>query len=96
MMHVVLPLFILVVWLLWIPVCVWSRAARGDLGGTSIFPGIPVFPLAAWGLSALLEWLHPNLGLLVIGGSHVLLLLVFLVSAYRSLHAIKRNRSNVA
>jgi hypothetical protein len=96
MMHVLLPIFLFAVWLFWIPVCVWSRAARGDFDGTSILPGVPVFPLAAWGLSALLDWLHADLGLLVVGGFHILLLLVFIVSATRSLHAIKRNKSNVA
>jgi hypothetical protein len=95
-MDVLLPIFIFAVWLFWIPVCVWSRAARGDFGGTSILPGIPAFPLAAWGLSALLDRLHPDLGLLVVGGFHALLLLFFIVSAIRSFHAIKRNKSNVS
>jgi hypothetical protein len=93
MMHILLPIFIFAVWLLLVFVCALASAARGYSGGTSIFPGIPVVPLAAWGLSAFLNWLHSDLGLFVVGGFHVLLLLALFVSAIRSLHAIKRKKS---
>jgi len=95
-MTILLPIFIFVVWLFWIPVCVWERAAKGDFGGTTILPGIPVFPLLAWGLAAFLNWFHDRLGLVIVGGLHVLLLLFFIVSAVRSLYVIRRNRRDVA
>ncbi len=95
-MTILLPIFIFVVWLFWIPVCVWQRAAKGDFGGTSILPGIPIFPLLFWGLAALLNWFHADLGLEIVGGFHVLLLLFFIVTATRSLYVIRRNRRDVA
>jgi hypothetical protein len=93
-MNIWLPIFIFAVWLLWIPVCVWERAAKHDSGGTSILPGIPIFPLLAWGLAALLNHLKVNLGLAVVGGFHVVLLAAFITSAARSLYVIRRNRRN--
>lgn len=90
-MAILLPIFLFVVWLFWIPVCILQRAARGDFGGTSILPGIPLFPLCAWGLAALLNWVHLGLGLLVVGGFHVLFLLLLVASAARSLYLIRRN-----
>lgn len=88
-MTILLPIFIFVVWLFWIPVCVLERAARGDFGGTSILPGIPIFPLLAWGLAALLDRVHDQLGLVIVGGVHVLMLLGLIVSAVRSLYVIR-------
>ncbi len=96
MTSILLLIFLFAVWLLWIPVCVWERAARGDFGGTSILPGIPFFPLLAWGLAVLLNWFHDGLGLKIVGGFHVLLLLMFLVSAIKSLYVIRRNNKNRA
>ncbi len=87
-----LPIFIFVVWLFWLPVCVWERAAKGDFAGTSILPGIPIFPLLAWGLAALLDGFHDQLGLMIVGGFHFLLLLLLIVSAFRSLYVIRRNK----
>ena len=95
-MTILLPIFIFVVWLLWIPVSLLERAARGDSGGFSFLPVIPVFPLCAWGLAALLDWFHGRLGFMVVGGLHVLLLLCFLVSIARSLYVIRRNKRNAA
>jgi len=97
-MKILFPLFLLAVWLIWIPACVWGRAAKGDFGGTSILPVVPFYPLVAWALSAILDWLHPNVGVMLIGSLHVLLLLFFVDSALRSLHAIRKqkHKSNVA
>lgn len=57
-----------------------ARRSNRPTGGVSIFPGLPVMPLgfllAAW----LLEQLTPNLGLLLVGGLHLGLALVCLVS----------------
>jgi hypothetical protein len=95
-MTILLPIFIFAVWILWIPVCLLDRAARRDSGGFSFLPIIPVFPLCAWGLAALLDWFHDRLGLKIVGGLHVLLLLCFLVSVARSLYVIHRHKQDRA
>jgi hypothetical protein len=91
-----LPLFLFVVWFVWIPVCLLEREARGESGGFSVLPGFPLFPLLAWGLAALLDRLYDNLGLIIVGGLHVLLLANFIVSVTRSLITIRRNKRNAA
>ncbi|MFA5505520.1 MAG: hypothetical protein WC423_08855 [Vulcanimicrobiota bacterium] len=57
-------------------------------GGVSVLPVIPFFPLAAWGLAALLDSvLNPvreGLGVMIIGGLHTLLLVAFLISLVTS------------
>lgn len=93
-MTILLPIFIFAIWLFWIPVSLLERAARGDSDGFSFVPIIPVFPLCAWGLAALLDWFHGRLGFMVVGGLHTLLLLCFLVSIGRSLYVIHRNKRN--
>jgi hypothetical protein len=40
-----------ITWVVWIPACSFEALAQGRSGSVSILPGIPVFPLAAWGLS---------------------------------------------
>jgi hypothetical protein len=95
-MTILLPIFIFAVWLLWIPVALLERTAKGASGGISFLPIIPVFPLCAWGLAALLDWFHSRLGLVVVGGLHVILLLCCLVSIARSLYVIRRNKRNRA
>lgn len=89
-----LPLFLFVVWFVWIPVCLLEREARGESGGFSVLPGFPLFPLLAWGLAALLDRLYDNLGLIIVGSLHALLLASFIVSVVRSLIAIRRNKRN--
>jgi len=49
----------------------------------------------AWGLAALLNWFHHGLGLVLVGGFHILLLLFFIWSATRSLYVIRQNKRNV-
>ena len=95
-MTILLPVFIFVVWILWIPVGLLERAARRDTGGFSFLPIIPVLPLCAWGLAALLNWFHERLGLMIVGGLHVLLLVCLVVSAARSLYVIRRHKRNAA
>jgi hypothetical protein len=92
MTSVLLPIFLFAVWMVWIPVCLLERRARGESGHFSAVPVIPVFPLVAWGLAVVLDWIYNRLGLLVIGGLHALLLLAFLISVARSLYVIRRNR----
>ena len=90
-LSIALPAFIFVVWLLWIPVCILGKEARGEVGGVSILPGVPLFPLAAWGLAALLNLIHDRLGLILVGGFHVLLFLAFLGSLVHSSRVLRRS-----
>ena len=85
-------LIVTVVWVLWLPVALLERAAKRDPGGVSIFPALPVFPLAFWGIAELLDRLHPSLGLAVIGGLHGILLVVLIASALRSWWTLRRAR----
>ena len=97
-MKIFFPIFLFAVWFVWIPAVVWGRELSEPGKGSSVFPVFPIYPLVAWGLSAILDWLHPNAGFKLVGGLHVILLLCFVFSALRSLHAIrKRNhKSNIA
>jgi len=59
-------------------------------------PVVPFYPLLAWGLAALLDRVYDNLGLMIVGGLHLLLLASFVVSVARSLITIRRNKRNAA
>lgn len=72
-------------WVTWGVVAAMQRGARGEGAGVSIFPAIPFFPLAAWGLAVGLEKFHPGLGILLVGGGHGILLLTLLGSIARTL-----------
>ena len=54
----------------------------------TIFPAFPFMPLMAWGLAALLDWVHPELG--VVGGLHVALALVSAIYAANFSYQIRR------
>lgn len=96
MMALLLPLFLFVVWFVWIPVCLLEREARGESGGLSVMPVFPFYPLLAWGVAALLDRFYDRLGLMIVGGLHVLLLASFIVSAIRSLIIIRKNKRKAA
>lgn len=55
-------------------------------------PVFPFYPLLAWGLAALLDRFYDNLGLMIVGSLHVLLLASFIVSFTRSLIIIRRKK----
>ena len=57
-------------------------------------PVFPFYPLVAWGLAALLDRVHDRVGLMIVGGAHLLLLASFLVSIVRSLITIRRSKQN--
>ena len=59
-------------------------------------PVFPVYPLLAWGLAALLDRFYDSLGLIIVGGIHLLLLASFVISIVRSLITIRRNKRNAA
>ena len=70
--------FIFVVWSLSIVAAVVQRAAddardgtpEGQRGGVSILPGIPVFPIALWGIAWLIDRVLNPWGTWAIAGAH--------------------------
>ena len=84
------PLFLFVVWLLFASLPVLEKKAKGESGGVSIVPGFPIFPLIAWGLSALLDLIHNRLGYYIVGGSHIILLVCVMGFAAKYLYEIKQ------
>jgi hypothetical protein len=48
--------------------------------GVSIFPVIPVYPLAFWGVAMLIDWLADPWGTRVVGGLHAVLAVWCVVS----------------
>jgi hypothetical protein len=85
-----LPLFLFFVWLWLVFVPLLEKKAKGQPGGVSILPGFPLCPLVAWGLAALLDWFHPKLGFYIIGGLHVVLLVLVVVFSAKYLYEIRR------
>ena len=89
-MNLYLLLVTSLAWLAWVPAAVLEKQVKNLPGGTSIFPIIPLFPLAAWVLGYMLNLASPQLGLALVGGGHVLLLLAFVFSIARSLWALRK------
>ena len=71
-----------------------QKGARGDKGGVSIFPALPLFPLGAWGLAHLLERLGIPYALLIVGGAHLVLLAALLCSIAKSKLLTKQARNS--
>lgn len=97
----VLPVFIFAVWLLWLKACELEVAledARQPLPeaqrrGVSILPGIPVFPLAFWGLAWAIDQVVNPRGSTLVGAFHVTFggFLVFaIVRDHREIRKIDR------
>lgn len=78
-----------VTWIVWIPAAVLEKKVKGSIGNISIFPVIPIFPLAAWGLAYWLNLLYPSLGVVTVGGCHAALLAAMLISIIKSSAAIR-------
>lgn len=80
-----LPVVCTLAWLAWIPAVLLQKNARGEGGGTSVLPVIPLFPLAGWLAGVCLNRLSPDAGLYLVGGAHLVLTIVFLGSALLSI-----------
>jgi len=94
----ILLAFFLAVWALWFIACVaeadLSDARRGvpeELRhGVSLFPGIPLFPMAAWGIAILIDRFVDPWGTYTIGGIHLVLGIVWGVSLYRNIRELRK------
>ncbi len=93
----ILPIFIFLVWSIWVVACAAQvaekQASEGvpekDRSGTSILPGMPVFPLAFWGVSWIIDyWLAPW-GSFLVAGFHVLFACFLIRSIVRSSRTLK-------
>ena len=88
---VMFPLFLFFVWILLVVVLpLLEKAAHGKSGGVSIFPGLPVCPLAVWGLAALLNGIKKDIGYYIIGGLHIVLLILMIGYSAKYVYEIKR------
>jgi uncharacterized membrane protein YcjF (UPF0283 family) len=87
-----LPLFLFATWFVWIVACSAEKAVdearRGvqenQRGGVSIVPGIPLFPLAFWGIALLADFIIDPWGTWVIGLAHAAFLVLLLSSIVRN------------
>lgn len=61
---------------------------EGERRGVSIFPGLPVFPLAFWGIALLVDWGFYPWGTITVGGLHVILLVIWGLSIIRNMRAL--------
>jgi hypothetical protein len=58
MSHLVVLLVASLAWVVWVPATGLQKLARGHAGSVSVFPVIPMFPLAAWGLAYMFHRFH--------------------------------------
>jgi uncharacterized membrane protein len=84
-------IFIFFVWILIAFAPLLEKKAKNLSGGVSLFPGIPVMPLLAWGLAWALNSYKAGLGFRLVGWLHVVLLIALLISALKWLLQIRRN-----
>ena len=95
-------LFLVVVtWYLWAVAAAAERAAsdaakgvpESGRGGVSVFPAIPFFPPAFFGLAMAADAFVAPWGTRVVGGLHALLAMLFLVSLVRDCLRLRRAKS---
>jgi hypothetical protein len=92
MSHLLVLLLATVAWVVWVPATGLQKLARGEAGSLSLFPVIPVFPLAAWGLAYLFHRLSFPAGATVLGAVHAALLAGLIVSIAKSAIKLRRAR----
>lgn len=87
-----LALFICGTWLVWLVACIIGVAAdvrerkKPMRSGVSIFPGIPVFPLAFLILAKLIDTAAAPWGTRIIAGFHLVFLGLLLITIARDLY----------
>ena len=87
-----LPVFLFVVWCVWVIACAGETAVsnarrgipEGMRGGASVLPGIPVFPLAFWGVAWIIDSIVSPWGSIIVGGAHVVFVVLLIVSIVRA------------
>ena len=84
--------FLLAVWLVWVVACAAEAALAdavrgipdGQRRGVSVLPGFPLFPLLFWGAALLIDRFVSPWGTLIVGGAHVVFIILLSVSIYRN------------
>ena len=92
-----LPVFLFLVWFVWVIACAGETAVsnarrgipEGRRGGASFFPGIPVFPLVFWGVAWIIDSVVSPWGSSIVGGAHVVFLILLIVSIVRDLRYLR-------
>ena len=56
---------------------------EAERGGTSILPGMPVFPLVFWGIALAGDWVMVRWGSILVGAFHVVFGITLVVSIVR-------------
>src|SRR5438067_436491 len=87
-----LLVFLFATWFVWVIACAAEKAVGGVLrglpegqrGSVSIAPGIPLFPLAFWGIALLIDFVVDPWGTWIICLAHVVFLVRLLVSIVRN------------
>jgi len=86
------PAFFLLTWVLWGFAVLVDLAARDYINGVpiekrhgaSLFPVIPLFPLAAWAMAVYIDKLISPWGSLLVAAVHAILSVAFIVSVVRN------------
>lgn len=93
----ILPIWLLLVWVLWAFACSYQRALADTRAGVpperrarvSIFPVVPLYPLAAWGLAAIGDRFVGPYGSIVMAVLHGVFASALLLSVFRDRSALK-------
>jgi len=87
-----LLVFLFATWFVWTIACAAEKAVHGarcglpegKRGGVSVLPGIPIFPLAFWGIALLIDLVVAPWGTWGIALAHAVFLVLLLVSIVRN------------
>ena len=98
MLQWLLPVLIFAVWSLWHVACVLGAALKdarqplpeGRRRAVSILPGIPVFPLAFWGLAWAIDQVVNPWGAILVGAFHVVFGGSLVLAVVRDLREIRK------
>jgi len=98
MLQWLLPVLIFAVWSLWHVACVLGAALKdarqplpeGQRRAVSILPGIPVFPLAFWGLAWAIDQVVNPWGAILVGAFHVVFGGSLVFAVVRDLREIRK------
>lgn len=97
MVQWLIPVFVFFVWFLWIGACAAEAAVEdarrgtpeGERHGVSILPGMPVFPLAFWGVAWAVDRAIGPWGSILVGAFHVAFGITLVVSIVRSIRSLR-------
>jgi hypothetical protein len=103
-LHFILPIAIFFVWFVWVYACAVQCELRdvvesrpdNEKSGTSLFPGIPIFPLFFWGLAEFINSKFINYGTYSILFLHAILLIALIISIFYMHIKTKRLKASIS